>query len=78
MKQNDLMNKKYKKVWTDLNCIEQSTVTGCISISAFASLIFGSVGSASSAVGLKICGIITVIKRYQSVIEKEKKYVVKC
>ena len=42
--QNELMTKKHKKVCTTLNYIEHflilaSVVTGCISISAFASLL---------------------------------------
>ena len=46
-----------------------STVTGCISISAFASLVCFT----SSAVGLNICAIISGIKKYKSVINKKKK-----
>ena len=43
-KQNELVSKKHKTVCTTLNCIEHflilaSTITGCISIFAFASLI---------------------------------------
>ena len=43
-KQNELMSKKHKKVCTTLNCIEHflilaSAITGCISISAFTSVI---------------------------------------
>ena len=42
--QNELMSKKYKKVCRVLNYIEHlltviSTITGCVSISAFASLV---------------------------------------
>ena len=49
-----------------LNYIEHSlilapTVTGCISISAFASLLGIPVGITSSAIGLKICAIATTI-----------------
>ena len=44
IEQNELMSKKYKKVCATLNYIEHflilvSAVTGCISISAFASLL---------------------------------------
>ena len=44
IKQNELMSKKHKKVCTTLNYIEHflilaSTITECISISFFASLI---------------------------------------
>ena len=42
--QNELMSKKYKKVCRILNYVEHlfiltSTVSGCVSISAFASLL---------------------------------------
>ena len=42
--QNELMSRKHKKVCTTLNYIEHflilaSTITGCISISGFASLL---------------------------------------
>ena len=41
--QNELMHRKHKKVYTTLNCTEKflvlaSAITGCILISAFASL----------------------------------------
>ena len=67
IKQNDLMNKKHKKVCTTLNYIEHflilaSTITGCISISAFASLTDISIGITSSAIGLKIYAITVGIK----------------
>ena len=56
------MSKEGKRVSTTLNFIEHffilaSTVTGCISISAFASLIGIPLGIASSVIGLKICAI---------------------
>ena len=56
------MSKEGKSVSTTLNYIEHffilaSTVTGCISISAFASLIGIPLGIASSVTGLKICAI---------------------
>ena len=38
-----------------------STITGCISISAFASLLGIPIGFTSSAIGLKICAITTGI-----------------
>ena len=54
------MSRKHKKVCTKLNYIEHflvlaSTFTGCISISAFASLIGIPTGIISVAIGLKIC-----------------------
>ena len=78
IEQNELMSKKHKKVCTTLNYIEHflilaSTITGCISISAFASLIGIPIGITSSAIGLKICAITARIKKYKSMIIKKKK-----
>ena len=75
---NELMSKKHKKVCTTLNYIEHflilaSTITGCISISAFASLLGIPIGITSSAIGLKICAITAGIKKYKSIIKKNKK-----
>ena len=72
-----MISRKHKKVWKTLNYIEQfliltSTVTGCISISAFASLHDTPVGIMSSAIGLKVCAIAPGIKRYKSIIKKGK------
>ena len=56
------MSKKHKMVCTTLNYIEHflflaSAITGCVSISAFASLVGIPEGITSSATGLKICEI---------------------
>ena len=56
------MSKKHKKVCPAINYIENvlilaTTSTGCILISAFASLLGISIGITSSAIGLKICAI---------------------
>ena len=72
------MSRKHKKVCTTLNYIKHflilaSTITGCISISGFASLIVIPIGITSSAIGLKICAIIAGIKKYKSIIKKKKK-----
>ena len=48
-------------------------MTGCISISAFASLIGISIGITSSAIGLKLLAITAGIKKYKSIIKKKKK-----
>ena len=48
-----------------------STITGCFSVSAFASLVGISIGITSSAIGVKICAIIAGIKKYK-LINKEK------
>ena len=71
------MSKEGKRVSTTLNFIEHffilaSTVTGCISISAFASLIGIPLGIASSVIGLKICAISAWIKNQKSMIKKNK------
>ena len=59
---NELMSKKHKKVCKALNYNEHflilvSSITGCFSMSAFASLIGIPIGIASSAIVLKICAI---------------------
>ena len=56
------MSRKHKKVCTTLNYIEHFLILGytisrCISISAFASLIGIPIGMTISAIGLKICAI---------------------
>ena len=68
IKQNELMSRKHKKVCTTLNYIEYflilaSTITGCISISAFASLLGIPIGIKSSGVRLKICAKAAGIKK---------------
>ena len=50
-----------------------SVITGCVSISAFVSLVCVLVGITSFAVRLKICAITAEIKKYNSVIKKKKK-----
>ena len=72
------MSKKHKKVCITLNYIEHffilaSTITGCISISAFASLIGIPIEIMSFAIGLKIYAITTGIKKCKSIIKKKKK-----
>ena len=50
-----------------------SAISGCVSTSAFASLVGDTVGIASSATGLKVCAITTGINMYNSVIQKKMK-----
>ena len=50
-----------------------STVTGCVSVSAFGSLVCVATGITSSAVEVNICVIIAGIKKYKSIIKKKKK-----
>ena len=78
IKQNELMNKKPKKVCTTLNHIANflilaSAITGCVSICAFASVVVIPMGIASSVIGLKICAITVGIKKYKSIIKKKKR-----
>ena len=63
--QNEFKSKKHKNVCTTLNHIEHlaSVVTGCVSISAFASLVGISIDITSSTVGLKIYSISAEIKK---------------
>ena len=68
IEQNELVSKKHKKVCTTLNYIayflmRASTITGCISISAFASLLGIPIGIKSSGVRLKICVKAAGIKK---------------
>ena len=66
------------KVWTTLNFIEHifilaSAITGCLSISAFTSIVGIPLEITSSAIGSKICAITAGIKKYKSIIKKKKK-----
>ena len=76
--QNELISKKHKKIDRVLNYIEHlliliSAVSGCVSISAFASLADTFIGIVSSVTGLNICVITTGIKKCKSIIIKKKK-----
>ena len=75
---NKLMSKKHKNDCTTLNYIEHfvilgSTVTRCVSISAFVSLVGIPIGVMSSIIRLKICAITAGIKKYKLIIKKKKK-----
>ena len=65
-------------VFITLNYIEHflilaSIISGCISISFFASLIGIPIGITRFAIGLKTCAITVGIKKYKSIIKKKKK-----
>ena len=65
---NELLSKKHRKFCRVLNYIEHSlilisTITGCVSISAFTSLVRISIGTTSSAIGVNICVRTTGIKK---------------
>ena len=71
------MSRKHKKVCTRLHYIAYflilaSTITGCISIFDFASLIGIIIGITSSTIELKVCAITVGIKKYKSLIKKKK------
>ena len=68
IKQNELVSKKHKKACRFYNYIEHliiliSTVSGYVSISAFASLVGIPIGYTISAIGLNICVITARIKK---------------
>ena len=75
-----MLSRKHRKFCTALNYIEHflilaSTVTGCIWISAFASLFGIPIGITSSAIGLKICAITAGVKNYE--LRKRKRSMIK-
>ena len=72
------MSKKHKRGcrfsdYIDHLLIVVSTITGCVSTSAFASLVAFSIGITSSSIRLKICAKTAGIKKYKSIIKKKKK-----
>ena len=74
---NELISKKHKKIYATLNYIDHflmlaSTITRCVSISDFASLIGNPLGITNSAIGLKIYAITAGTKKYKSVIKHDK------
>ena len=76
------MSRKHKSICTTLNYIEHflilaSTATGCISISAFASLICIHIGITSSAIGLKICAVTAAIKNISQWLRKKKRNLIR-
>ena len=75
--QNELMRKKQKKGYISMNYVDHflilaPTVTGCILISAFASLVGIPIEITGFAIGLKICAITAGIKKYKSRIKKKR------
>ena len=72
-----LMSREHKRVCTVLDYIGSflilvSTITECISISAFAYLLGIPIGIMSSTTGLKNCVIAAGMKKYKSIIKKPK------
>ena len=70
IKHNNLISKKY----VEHLLILVSAITGCVLISAFASLVAIHVGITSSAVGITSCAITAWIKKYKSIIKKKLKH----
>ena len=75
---NELISKKKKRVCSTVNYIEHflilgSTINGCVSISGFGFLVSISNGIPISTIGLNICAITAVIKKYKSINKKNKK-----
>ena len=76
--QKYLMNKKHKRTFIVLNYIEHllilsSVITGCVSISAFGSLVAIPVGITSCATVLKNFQTTAGTKNYKSMIKKIRK-----
>ena len=72
------MSEKYKKksnylIYVQHFLILVSTVTGCVSTSAFASLVFVIVGITSFGAEIIICAVTAGIKKYKSTISKNEK-----
>ena len=67
------MGKKRKKVCRVLNYIEHLL----ISISAFVSLVWISIGITSSAIRVKFYVITTVIKKYKAINKKKGRSMIK-
>ena len=75
---NELISKKKKRVCSTVNYLEHflilgSTINGCVSISGFVFLVSISIGIPISTIGLNICAITAVIKKYNSINRKNKK-----
>ena len=65
--------KKFVEFWIIFTLIILvSTVTGCVSIYAFASLVGIPLGTVCSAVGIKHCAITARIEKYKSIIKLKK------
>ena len=74
-----MISKIQKKFFTALNhigclLILANTVTGCVSVSTFDSLVGISIGETNYAVGLKICAISAGIRKYKPILKKKKKW----
>ena len=82
IEQIELISMKHIKVCSTLNYIEHflilaSVVTGCISISLFASLLTVPIGVTSYAIRMKISAVTAGIKKYKLIIKKKKRSMMK-
>ena len=82
IKHNDLISEKYKKTCKYLHYVENllilvSTVTGCISISTFTSLVRVPVSITSSAVVLKFVQSLQELKSKSQLPRKSRKSMIK-
>ena len=73
-----MRSKEYKQFCTTLNYIGHflilgSTSTGCVSISALASLVSVPIRSTSSRIGSRICAITAAIKNISQKLRKIKR-----
>ena len=73
-----MISKKLNRFCGGLNYIKHfliltSAITGCISISIFASLVCILIGTTSSAILVKVCVITAIIKSNKPIIKKKKK-----
>ena len=71
------MSKKYNNTYKYLNYVQHllilvSTVTGCVSMSAFASTVSVPIDITSPVVEIKICAITADIKKYKPIIKKKE------
>ena len=73
MKMKKYLKKKKVLNYIDHSLIVNSTITECVLIFSFASLVRIPIGIASSTIELKICLITAGIKNYKSIIKKKKK-----
>ena len=78
IKHNDVMREKHKKGCKALNCLKHfltfiSSVSVCVSNSAFISLVAVPVGITSSLVGIKIFAMTAAIKKFKSIMKKKEK-----
>ena len=76
------MSRKHNKVHKTLNYIEHlliliSTITGCVSNSSFSYLVGIPIKITISAIEWKICVLTGAIKKYESLIKKKRKNMIK-